>query len=79
MEVAQKEMKAKASDAGGLESLGMMLGTTLAEGLINNMVSRDNYLLFSLTKVTFDGESKIIGIGILGNVFLTGKVDDLKK
>ena len=79
METAGGEMIKEAEDKGGFATLGAMLGATFAENLINNLVSRDNYLLFSLTKATFDGESKIIGVGILGNVFITTKTDELKK
>ena len=40
------------------------------------MVIKDNYIIFSLTKISAFGESKIVGYGILGNVYIS---DDLKK
>lgn len=36
--------------------------------LVNNSLSRDNYLLFSLPRMTVMSKTKIIGIGIAGNV-----------
>ncbi|WP_198175155.1 DUF4359 domain-containing protein [Spirosoma telluris] len=79
MEKATSELVKESDKENGLAALGAMLGATFAESLINNMVSRDNYLLFSITKVSFDNESKVIGFGILGNVFIMKKVEDLKK
>ncbi len=56
--------------------LGSMFGNTLIDGIINNIVSSDNYLIFSTTKITVEGKSKVIGIGIFGNVFITKKLDE---
>jgi hypothetical protein len=54
--------------------LGRQIGTGLAsligDGLIDNIVSRENYLLFSVTMATFGSQSKKIGFGILGKVFV---------
>lgn len=61
----------------GFEALGSLLGTSLINTLVENNISCDNYLLFSITKITYKGESKSIGFGFLGNVFLSGKVDEV--
>lgn len=37
-------------------------------------VSRDNYVLFSLTKATHEGSSEIVGTGLLGTVFINDKL-----
>lgn len=58
------------------QAIGIALGTTLINGIIENLVSTDNYILFSLTKITFQGKVKIIGIGIFGNVYLTNNLDE---
>ncbi|CAD0005209.1 MULTISPECIES: DUF4359 domain-containing protein [Flavobacterium] len=59
---------------------GNTMGNVFAKSMINmmvdNMVSSSNYVLFSTTNVTFEGKTKTIGIGILGNIFLSGKIDD---
>jgi hypothetical protein len=73
----QKSLEANStSDNNGFEALGNLLGTSLINTLVENNVSCDNYLLFSITKITYAGNSKSIGFGFLGNVFLSGKVDE---
>ena len=39
------------------------------------MLLQDNYILFSTTKMTLDGEIKVVGIGAFGNVFISNKID----
>ena len=42
--------------------------------LIDKMIKRENYLLFSLTKSKFldnDEKEKVVGLGILGKVYLS--------
>lgn len=58
-----------------MEKLGILFGSSLAEKLIENSVTRDNYILFSITKIKWQGESKNIGYGLFGNVFLSEKVN----
>lgn len=62
---------------------GNAMGNVLAKSMINmivdNCVSSTNYILFSTTKVTYEGETKTIGIGLLGNIFLSGKIDEALK
>lgn len=79
--VIQKEManKADQSDDGfgqAGEALGMMFGSAIVDRMIDNMVSADNYVLFSITKITVKGESKTIGVGVFGNVYLVKELDD---
>lgn len=70
-EVVQNSISENESDLG---KLGVLFGSSLAENLIENSVTRDNYILFSITKFTWKGESKSIGYGLFGNVFLSEKV-----
>lgn len=73
----QKSLEANSTSGNsGLEALGNLLGTSLINTFIENNVSCDNYLLFSITKITYEGESKSIGLGFLANVFLSSKVDE---
>jgi hypothetical protein len=58
------------------QALGMMVGTAIIEPIIDNLVSTDNYILFSTTKITWDGETRVIGIGAFGNVFITKELDN---
>lgn len=52
------------------EKLGTEIGKSLGKTLINNLVRRENYLLFSLTKISIDGTEKNVGIGIFGKVWI---------
>src|SRR5690606_6475633 len=58
------------------QALGVMLGGAMIDGIISNIVTTDNYVIFSTTKISWGGESKVIGVGAFGNVFLTGKLDE---
>ena len=62
-------------DSNDFEKAGILLGSSLAENLIENSISRDNYILFSTTISTWEGKSKSIGYGFFGNVFLS---EDIK-
>ena len=55
--------------------LGMILGDAIIDKLTQKFVYRENFIIFSLTKVNFKGEVKTIGFGILGNVFISNKID----
>lgn len=57
------------------EAFGLMIGQAMIDQIVNNLVSTNNYVLFSTTKMSWKGESKVVGIGIFGNVFLTGELD----
>ena len=69
----------EADDEGGQASQGlaMMLGGAMIDGIIANIVTTDNYVIFSTTNVSWEGKSKVIGIGVFGNIFLTGKLDEV--
>ena len=77
----QKSMKEGNADTDNDEeksgqAIGMMLGVVLVNQIIDNLVSTDNYVLFSMTKVTWDGQTKVIGIGAFSNIYLTDKLDN---
>lgn len=58
------------NDSNGFEALGLSLGMSMAEKLIEGIISVDNYVLFSTTNVNVNGNSRLIGYGLLGNVFI---------
>ena len=61
------------SDGNAFQKLGEQLGQTIGMALIDKMIKRENYLLFSLTKSNFldnDEKEKVVGFGILGKVYL---------
>ena len=57
-------------------ALGYSLGTSLIDKMVDTMVKVDNYVIFSIAKVRYDGKEKAVGYGLFGNVFIYG---DLKK
>lgn len=72
----------KNSDNGAKQfgsALGLMLGGVMLDRMIENMVSTDNYVLFSTTKITWEGETKLIGVGLFGNVFISSEIDEALK
>ncbi len=73
----QENLKQEFTEMNGTaQAFTMMLGGAVLDGFADNAISRDNYILFSTTKMTIDGESKIVGIGAFGNVFISNKIDE---
>ncbi|MBD3581738.1 DUF4359 domain-containing protein [Flavobacterium selenitireducens] len=60
------------------EAFGNIFATALIDRLVDNAVTSENYVLFSLTKVTWEGKEKNVGFGAFGNVWLSSKLRDLK-
>jgi Domain of unknown function (DUF4359) len=82
--IMQKVMKEslKNSDTGAQQigsALGLMLGGAMLDRMIETMVTTDNYVLFSITKIAWEGKSKAIGFGVLGNVFISDEIDKALK
>ncbi len=80
----EKEMnKENTGNTDEFSKAGGIMGNALAKSMINmmvdNMVSSSNYILFSTTNVTIEGKTKTIGFGLLGNIFLSGKIDEALK
>ena len=68
------------SDSSGWEilgsTLGLALGNKFIETFISSAISVDNYVLFSLTRIEFDGNERVIGYGVLGNVSIFKEITD---
>ncbi len=76
--------KINKSDVTELESnlgsaIGSMLGSAFMDPFINMAITSDNYIICSITKLSWNGETKIIGFGFLGNVFLSREIDNSLK
>ena len=72
----------KNSDSGAEQigsALGLMLGGAMLDRMIESMVSTDNYVLFSTTKISWEGKTKLIGIGAFGNVFISDEIEESLK
>lgn len=52
------------------EEAGQNLGLMMIQSALNTMVHRSNYVIFSLTDVSYQGETRTVGVGILGKVYL---------
>lgn len=62
------------SNGNAFQKLGEQLGKTIGMVIIDKMINRENYLIFSLTKskkfLNKQYNDKIIGLGIFGKVYL---------
>ena len=62
------------------ESMRKLLSTEMVNKAVDGQVSTKNYGLFSTSSIIVDGKTKLIGIGIFGQVFYTSEFDEsLKK
>jgi hypothetical protein len=53
------------------QALGAAFGGIIANEAIDEVVTADNYLLFSTTRVEWEGETHTIGLGLFGKVFIS--------
>ena len=53
----------------------MMFVETVVDKIVDNLVNRDKHVLFLTTKASLAGKTKIIDIGVFGNVFVTKRLD----
>lgn len=72
--VAANENDENALGKAGTE-IGLMLGKEIVNKFVEELVERKNFLFFSLTTVEYQGDEKIIGLGIFGNVFISDDVE----
>lgn len=74
----QKSLKESMSDSENNfgQAIGLVFGGIIIDQIVENLITTDNYVLFSATKLTWEGEAKTIGIGAFGNVFVTKQLDD---
>ncbi len=73
----QKTLKETQPDSeNSFAALGSLIGESIVNTFIENAITRDNYVLFSLTKISYQGEEKSIGFGLFGNVFLSDRVEE---
>jgi len=56
--------------------IGLFLGSTLIDKVIDGYIDCENFYLFSLTKINIDGNNKTIGLGILGKVYISDKLKE---
>jgi len=69
MNEIKKKMSQESNPDNKWEQVGQAIGMAFGQGIIEKAVTRDNYLIFSITKISFNDKPKYFGIGILGHVF----------
>jgi hypothetical protein len=57
------------------EKVGQAIGMALGQGIVEKAVRRENYILFSITRISFMGRLETIGFGVFGKVWITNKLD----
>ncbi len=73
-QILRKQLDYQHQDA---VQLGMTLfGDRLVKDFVNNNVVIENYYLFSLAKIKWQGETTPIGGGAFRQVWLTSKIDE---
>jgi hypothetical protein len=60
-------------------SLGAAFGGVIADKFIDENVVVDDYYLFSITNVRWEGKIKMVGVGIFGKVILHPDIDKKMK
>ena len=70
----QKSMAEKGSDDTGT-AFANLLGGVLVDRIVDNAITTDSFVLFSITKISWQGEEKRIGFGAFGNVWLSRDVN----
>jgi len=61
--------KAVSSNSDDWEVLGAMIGNKLIGAVVDNNLYVDNYIIFSVGKMSFDGEENPVSFGIFNHVF----------
>lgn len=62
----------------GWALLGSMIGSGIAELVIDKKLVIDNYFVCSIGRIVFEGEEKVVSVGLFNHVF-TMSEDKLKK
>lgn len=71
-EIRESKNNYQSANAG----IGLLLGSTLIDKIIDGYIDSENFYFFSLTKINIDEENRTIGFGILGKVYISEKLKD---
>jgi hypothetical protein len=81
--IIDNELSSKGSNDVGNSLLGkfaFLVGNAaiaeFVDDIVRENVNRKNYLLFSLTSIEYKGDSKVVGVGVLGNVIISSQFDN---
>lgn len=53
--------------------LGAMIGNKLVGAFMENSLVVDNYILFSLGRLSYGGEERVVSVGVLGHIFAASR------
>ena len=71
MNELEKKMSQESNPDNKWEQVGQSIGMALGQGIIDKAVSRENFLVFSIPKISFNSKTKSIGYGFLGKFWIT--------
>lgn len=75
--ILQKNIKQESTETdGALQTISLMLGGVILDSFVDNIVRSENYILFSITKMSLGSDVKVVGIGAFGNVFISDKIEE---
>jgi hypothetical protein len=57
--------------------IGNSFGKSMVDNAVDSLLQVDDYYFFSLTKVAYQGQTKIIGIGAFNQIFLFVNLKEL--
>lgn len=75
--IVEKKLSSFNVPASWLKSENNSIVDDFTDKLIKQYVFVDNYYLFSLTKVEWEGEEYPVGVGLFGYVFIFEKVEEV--
>lgn len=56
-------------EVSGWDKFKSMIGTSVLEFMIDNELQVDNYFVLSVGRIPYDGESRVVSVGVLNHVF----------
>jgi len=77
MNEIKKQMSEDSDPNNNWEQVGQAIGMAFGQGIVENVVTRDNYFIFSITKISFNNIKKSIGYGALGNVYINSSIKEI--
>lgn len=69
----KKILDAQSKEYGTLSALGSLFVPEMVDAFLNSRMKVDNYFIFSVGKVYYNGKSVTVSFGILGQVFALGQ------
>ena len=74
--IVNRNMKVESENP--FEFLGQSLGLKMIEGFLDNVINVNNYILFSIGTIEYQGNEKKITFGTFGNIFTLSKLEKNK-